>query len=815
MDGAALFPGDTGVLPMKVRQALVKLLKGPYVDGGRDEKLWTTLLDNQLILRSRLSELFLTLQLDHERKVAVLRPVDPDAIGGSTRSSILRQQRALSRVETIVLLRLRLLLDRHVTAQTDPTITREEIAELVAHYQPSGQQDALRDSDVVNRAITKLLARQLLITTGLDDVYTISNALPLALPFENIGDIPAHIEALVAATADPTGTEALLELDGDSSTRSTTTRDDAEAADTADGSGGSQVSIATMLPMGELTNPGQMRLALVQVVNWGTFHGAHTMHVDRNGTLLTGNSGVGKSTLFDAMLRVFDARPRSNEAAAQRSGAVEDKRTTFTYMRGKVGDKAVGEGSASAFQRPGATWSAVALTFDNAAGTQSDGVGAVRPAEERHGVQRRAVLPDRQQAAGPAAIEDIAEKRFTKAALDAIFPDAQVFDVHKAFAERFRRLLGINSDQALPLLRVIQAGKGLGGSVNTFFRDQVLDAPATLAAADDVVEEFSNLMSIRQRLEDVRQQRDQLAPVPGLNKEYAQSLLDANRLRELAGEEFEAYKQQLAVTVHEKTLARFKELAQAKAKELGAERAVRDGLAKDLRQLEADYNNQGGNAISAIEQSLENARVGLKLRQQVEDAARQALADAGLELEWTAEGWEQAHDQAAARSAELKDDSEALKELRFEAFDGHATKKRELAAAQQELVSLKTRKSLLPPSSIENRTAIAAATGVPEEQMPFGGELIDLAEGEEQWRPAAERALRNLATTLLVPGEHFARRHPLPERPLRPRRTPRRGRVQAARRRCAGCGGRGRRRSADQAGHPHHRAGGRRRAVDP
>lgn len=214
VDGAALFPGDTGVLSMKVRQALVKLLKGPYVDGGRDEKLWTTLLDNQLLLRSRLSELFLTLQLDHERKIAVVRPVDPEAIGGSARSSILRQQRALSRVETIVLLRLRLLLDRHVTAQTDPTITREEIAELVAHYQPAGQQDALRDSDVVNRAITKLLARQLLLTTGLDDVYTISNALPLALPFENIGDIPAQIEALVTATADPTGTEALLELDG-------------------------------------------------------------------------------------------------------------------------------------------------------------------------------------------------------------------------------------------------------------------------------------------------------------------------------------------------------------------------------------------------------------------------------------------------------------------------------------------------------------------------------------------------------------------------------------------------------------------------
>jgi len=236
VDGAALFPGDTGVLPMKVRQALVKLLKGPYIDGGRDERLWTTLLDNQLILRSRLSELFLTLQLDHERKVAVLRPVDPEAIGGSTRSSILRQQRALSRVETIVLLRLRLLLDRHVTAQTDPTITREEIAELVAHYQPTGQQDALRDADVVNRAITKLLARQLLLATGLDEVYTISNALPLALPFENIGDIPAQIEALVAASTDQSGTEPLLELDTDTS---------ANAEDDPDDDGGAGAGAAS------------------------------------------------------------------------------------------------------------------------------------------------------------------------------------------------------------------------------------------------------------------------------------------------------------------------------------------------------------------------------------------------------------------------------------------------------------------------------------------------------------------------------------------------------------------------------------------
>ncbi|WP_136612191.1 ATP-binding protein [Sinomonas albida] len=516
------------------------------------------------------------------------------------------------------------------------------------------------------------------------------------------------------------------------------------------------MSIATMLPLDDQLNPGQFRLSQVQIVNWGTFHGAHTMHVDRAGTLLTGNSGVGKSTLFDAIARVFDARPRSNEAAAARTGQSEDRRTTFTYMRGKVGDVAVGESQASAFQRPGATWSAIALTFDNAAGTRHTLTALFDlPKGGTESSLGRFYLID----AAPLdvhAIERLADRRFTRGALEALFPSAQVFDVHKNFAERFRRLLGISSDQALPLLRVIQAGKGLGGSVNSFFRDQVLDPPETLAAADQVVEEFSNLMSIRQRLEDVRGQRDQLAPVPGLNQQYAEALLDANRLRDLSGEAFERVRQQHAVGVQERVAARSAQAAQSKAAELAAERKTRDALAKQLRALEAAYSNAGGNQISALEQHAENARVGLRLRREVEAAARQGLDDAGLQLPWTAEGWAAAHEEAARATESLEGDSAALREARFEAFDAHAAAKRDLAAARGELQSMAARKSLLPPSAVENRTAIAAATGVPEDAMPFAGELIDLAEGEERWRPAAERALRSLATTLLVPGEHFA-----------------------------------------------------------
>lgn len=212
-NAAALYDGDTGVLPLRVRQALVRLLKGPYVDGGRDERLWTTLLDSQDVLRSRLAELFLTLQIDHGRKIAMVRPVDPELLGTASRSTILRQQRALSRVETILLLRLRLLLDRHTTAQTEPTVTLEELSDVVAHYQPSDQQDALRDADTVSRVVQKLQARRLLAPTALDDVFLISNALPLALPFENIGDITRHLEAVAeSGAADDGGAQQAFDV---------------------------------------------------------------------------------------------------------------------------------------------------------------------------------------------------------------------------------------------------------------------------------------------------------------------------------------------------------------------------------------------------------------------------------------------------------------------------------------------------------------------------------------------------------------------------------------------------------------------------
>ena len=123
------------------------------------------------------------------------------------------------------------------------------------------------------------------------------------------------------------------------------------------------MSIATTLPIGEEINPGQFRLSQIQIINWGTFHGRHSMYVDRAGTLLTGHPGVGKSTLFDGIQHIFYAAPRLNESAHEASNR-KDRRTTFSYMRGRK----IKTASGIEYQRPSATWSAAALVFEDGLG---------------------------------------------------------------------------------------------------------------------------------------------------------------------------------------------------------------------------------------------------------------------------------------------------------------------------------------------------------------------------------------------------------------------------------------------------------------
>ncbi len=106
-------------------------------------------------------------------------------------------------------------------------------------------------------------------------------------------------------------------------------------------------------------------------------------------------------------------------------------------------------------------------------------------------------------------------------------------------------------------------------------------------------------------------------------------------------------------------------------------------------------------------------------------------------------------DEASGREAALQN----------ELSEAHVTFRQwrqEHEALTAEIKSLKSRRSNIPGEQVSMRAAIAGALNMPESEMPFAGELIQVRDEERQWEGAAERLLRNFGLSLLVPDKYYS-----------------------------------------------------------
>ena len=117
----------------------------------------------------------------------------------------------------------------------------------------------------------------------------------------------------------------------------------------------------------------QWRAALLQLVNWGGFGGLTTVPLRGDATMISGASGVGKSTVLDAytaLMMPSDTKfnGASNDAVAGRARSI-GQRNLLSYLRGAVDvidDPRTGRPVEQLLRgRGGDTWGAVAMTFVN------------------------------------------------------------------------------------------------------------------------------------------------------------------------------------------------------------------------------------------------------------------------------------------------------------------------------------------------------------------------------------------------------------------------------------------------------------------
>lgn len=178
-----LFIGDTGELPLDTRRTFVQLLTGPSLDGRRHSKLWPTLIRDEVIIRSRLAELFLELVIDHDLQVAFTRQIDTGELDAP---SLLRRVQ-LTFIDSVLLLYLRQQLGQAESHGERAVVSTEEMIEYLSLYEQTGNTDRSGYTRRIQTSIEKMRKHSILQRIpATQDRFEISPTLKLLFSAERI-----------------------------------------------------------------------------------------------------------------------------------------------------------------------------------------------------------------------------------------------------------------------------------------------------------------------------------------------------------------------------------------------------------------------------------------------------------------------------------------------------------------------------------------------------------------------------------------------------------------------------------------------------
>jgi len=503
-----------------------------------------------------------------------------------------------------------------------------------------------------------------------------------------------------------------------------------------------------------MTSAEQFRMTRLQVFNWGTFDGLHDIKITEKGFLFVGRSGSGKTTLLDAISALLVPPRWMDFNAAAREAAHRGKdRNWATYVRGAWAEQEDDDSGeiVTRFLRKGPTWSALALTY------RSDrdrvvtlvqvfwirGTSAVVSDVRRHHIIF-------ERAFDLAELKDFdLDLRRLKQAL----PDGHFFENFNPYRERFGRLLGINNEMALRLLHKTQSAKNLG-DLNSFLRDFMLDRPSTFEVADQLVSEFGELNEAHQAVVTAREQVKTLQPAQDQYQRMLEIQTEGLKLEHLL-RGMDLYRETLRKNLLESRLDELHVQIEGMAGQRESQRAGIENQKATLRDLEARSRTLGGDLIQRLETEKEQ-KESLK----IERLGRQTQVQLACQkLEWplpqSPEQFAQQVGQARHELDQRHELSRSAKAERDKKVQQRSDVARELQEALREVESMRRQPSNIPRHMLDMRRSLAAQLNLPDDMLPFVGELLEVIPEEAPWRGAIERVLHGFALSILVRDRNY------------------------------------------------------------
>jgi uncharacterized protein YPO0396 len=499
-------------------------------------------------------------------------------------------------------------------------------------------------------------------------------------------------------------------------------------------------------------NPG-FRLERLELLNWGTFHrDVQTFEPGGDWALLIGDNGSGKSTAIDA-LRTLLVPPRMlnyNDAAVDGRRVGGRDRTRRSYVRGAWASSSTIDSTTPTTQylRDPGDLSAIAAVFADLRRNTSVTVAQVLWEHEEQirelyavGTGRRGL---RDLMAGYANTSEI-----RRAARRAGWT---VEDGFAAYAERMRELLHIPGDKALEVFNRAIGMKEVT-DIDAFVRQFMLPSADTFGFIRDTVQpHYRTLLDCWGAIQKAERQVTLLRPVAerAARMDEGEQRIDVWRqLQDVAVPYFASRHLALLRETERELFATIEAGEASRAaidSRLGDVRAQRDVVNAAIASSDV------GVRLQSIQQDLDHAeqarKQALLRRARIEQAAQLLGAEAGLtDASTFNSARQQWHEREQSESiiASEADERRAARRLEQErALEVRGDKAEELQSVERHRVNI-------PRQFLAIRAKLAEVIGVPEDRMPFAGELMEVKSTYEEWTGAIERLLRSFGLALLVP----------------------------------------------------------------
>ena len=495
------------------------------------------------------------------------------------------------------------------------------------------------------------------------------------------------------------------------------------------------------------------RLHSLQIYNWGTFNNqVKVLKLDGQNTLLTGDIGSGKSTLVDAVttLLVPSHRIAYNKAA----GAGNKERSLRSYVMGyfRATRSEIGASQQDAL-RDHNCYSVILGQFYNEGFDQWVTLAQVFWLKDGQNSPAKLFVVAEQ----PLTIEkDFADFGADIRSLRKRLQQQQyieVFDAYNAYAGSFRRRFGIKNEQALELFHQTVSMKQVG-NLTDFVRENMLEAGDNADALNDLTNHFEDLNRAHQLVLKAKRQIEMLQPIVKNGSNYNRLQKEISQW-EQTREALTGYFTNQKITLLNKRQQLWQKELQILILQIENLNDLKTSLYSERDDLKQAIMNEGGDRLASLTKQIteaEKAKASCLAKQQ---SYHQLLKQLSLPSVETLNFFLATAEKIIQLSEQLQQQKTILDNQRTEQNYQLHEKKLKLSALEKDIASLKQRKNNIDSKQIQIRQLLCNSLNLPEKELPFIGELLQVRGSEQIWEGAIERILHNFALSLLVPDSLY------------------------------------------------------------